>query len=270
MVNTVPDNVNTIENIDSVNEKLGECETVVKHYWWRNEIIIGKLIAYLNTRNVNTNVIDVGCNKIPFEKATHVVDFEYKTNELSIIPQSNKFNIDLDIDKIPVVDKFFKFVYCRHTMEDIANPEFALREMMRVSPRGYIETPSPLIECLRNIDGMNADNQNNGLNYCGYMHHRYIVWSNKKNNTIYFLPKYPIIEYLKCDPLLLKTFTYIANHYPVYWNNYYLWDENNFPNVVVYRHGVNFVIDKGDFIKLLLEGINLSIEYTNHFLGGLL
>ena len=67
-----------------------------------------------------------------------------------------------------------------------------------------------------------------------------------------------------------KTFTYIANHYPVYWNNYYFWDENNRPNVVVYRHGVNFVIDKGDFPKLLLEGINLSIQYTNHFLGGLL
>lgn len=40
MVNTVPDNINTLDNLDCVNENLGECETVVKHYWWRNEIII--------------------------------------------------------------------------------------------------------------------------------------------------------------------------------------------------------------------------------------
>lgn len=272
MVVTVPDNINTITIIDDVNENLGECETVVRHYWWRNEIIVGKLIAYLNNRNVNSNIIDIGCATIPFEKATHVVDFEDKTNKLSLIPQSNKFNIDLDNDKIPVVDKFFNFVYCRHTMEDIANPEFALREMMRVSPRGYIETPSPLIECLRNIDWFNADKPNKPniwANVCGYMHHRYIVWSNNKNNTIYFLPKYPIIEYLNWNPILLKKLTYIANHYPVYWNNYYLWDENNKPNIFVYRHGVNFNIGD-DFTKLLLEGIHSSSEYTNHFLGNLL
>ena len=29
MVVTVPDNINIIDNIDSVNENLGECETVV-------------------------------------------------------------------------------------------------------------------------------------------------------------------------------------------------------------------------------------------------
>ena len=270
MVVTVPDNINIIDNIDSVNENLGECETVVRHYWWRNEIIVSKLVAYLNNRNVNSNIIDIGCATIPFEKATHVVDFEDETNKLQLIPQSNRFNIDLDLDKIPVVDNFFNFVYCRHTMEDIANPEFALREMMRVSPKGYIDTPSPLIECLRNIDGINHDNRNIGLNYCGYIHHRYIVWSNKKNNTIYFLPKYPIIEYLMWNPILLKKLTYIANHYPVYWNNYYFWDENNSPNIIVYRHGVNFKTDTGDFPKLLLEGIYLSIEYTNHFLGELL
>jgi hypothetical protein len=270
MVNTVPDNINIIENIDSVNENLGECKTVVRHYWWRNEIIIEKLLGYLNTRKINSNVIDVGCAKIPFEKATHVIDFENETNVLSLIPQSNKLNIDLDVDKIPAVDKFFNFVYCRHTVEDIANPEFALREMMRVSPRGYIETPSPLIECLRNIDGSNADKPNIGLNYCGYIHHRYIVWSNKKNNTIYFLPKYPIIEFLSWNPVLLKKFTYIANNYPVYWNNYYLWDENNSSNIIVYRHGVNFEVDSRDYPKLLFEGIKLSIEYTNHFLGELL
>ena len=38
MVLTIPDNINTIDNLDSVNENFGECEKVVKHYWWKNEL----------------------------------------------------------------------------------------------------------------------------------------------------------------------------------------------------------------------------------------
>jgi len=267
MVVTVPDNIDTVENINSVNENLGECRKIIRHYWWKNEIIIGKLVSYLNKKNIFSNILDVGCGTIPFEKATHVIDFGEEINKLTTIPDANKYIVDLDIEKIPVVDKFFRFVYCRHTMEYIANPGFALSEMMRVSSRGYIETPSPLVECLRNIDYLNMDDQNNGLNYCGYIHHRYIVWSNKNNNTLYFLPKYPIIEYLNWNPGLLEKLTYIANNYPVYWNNYYLWDENNAPNVVVYRNGVNFKINGDSLSKLILEGINSSFEYTNYFLG---
>jgi len=264
MVATQPNNINTIERIDLVQEEIGLCETVTNHYWWGNPILMYKLVTYLNNRNIDTNVIDIGCAQTPFMKATHIVDFSKETDKIERIEKSNKFNIDLDIDKIPVIDKFFNFVYCRHTIEDIANPQFAVNEMLRVSPRGFIETPSPLIECLKCVDGQNCDGINPQLNYCGYIHHRYIVWSNKSNNTIYFLPKYPIIEYLNHNDSFLKKITYIANKYPVYWNNYYLWDENNKPNIVVYRHGINFTVH--GFHKLLLEGIQSSIEYTNHLL----
>lgn len=263
MVATVPNNIDTIERIELVHEELSLSDKVINHYWYPNQILINKLEAYLVNKNIDTNVIDIGCNKNPFIKATHVIDFSNETDTIERIEKSNKFNIDLDIEKIPVVDKFFNFVYCRHTMEDIANPEFAINEMLRVSPRGYIETPSPLIECLRGVDAV----QSNGLHpaFCGYIHHRYIVWSNKSNNTVYFLPKYPIIEYLKFDDNFMKKITYIANKYPVYWNNSYLWDETNPPAIVVYRHGVNFMVQK-DYGKLILEGIKASIEYTNHLL----
>jgi len=263
MVAAVPNNIYVISSFHNVPADTGS--VVKNHFWWKNELIIDKLVGYLNAKNIQENVIDIGCNIIPFKKATHVVDFENNTTKIQNIEDKNKFNIDLDLDRLPVVDKFFNFVYCRHTLEDIANPQFALQEMMRVSSRGFIETPSPLIESLRRIDGLNCDGMNPELNYCGYMHHRYIVWSNKMNNTIYFLPKYPIIEYLKHNEVFLNKCVYIANNFPVYWNNYYFWDEHNTPNVVVYRHGVNFNINE-DFPKLLYEGVYASIEYTNHFL----
>ena len=74
-------------------------------------------------------------------------------------------------------------------LEDIQNPDFALNEITRVTKYGgYIETPSPLIEVTKNVDGSGFSNS-----YCGYIHHRYIVWSNIQKNEIYFLPKYSCI-----------------------------------------------------------------------------
>jgi hypothetical protein len=56
----------------------------------------------------------------------------------------------------------------------------------------------------------------------------------------------------------------IANAKDIYWNNYYIWDEKNKPNIVVYRHGINFHIFE-DYTKLLNEAITKSIEYTDYF-----
>jgi hypothetical protein len=42
----------------------------------------------------------------------------------------------------PVEDDFFDFTICSHVLEDISNPFFAISELMRISPRGYVEMPS--------------------------------------------------------------------------------------------------------------------------------
>ena len=56
----------------------------------------------------------------------------------------------------------------------------------------------------------------------------------------------------------------IANSKDIFWNNYYIWDEKNKPNIVVYRNGINFDITS-DYSKLLIDAINKSIDYTNYF-----
>jgi SAM-dependent methyltransferase len=47
-----------------------------------------------------------------------------------------------DAERLPFADQAFDFVVCSHLLEHVANPAAVLRELKRVAPRGYIETPS--------------------------------------------------------------------------------------------------------------------------------
>ena len=262
MVAVETNDVTTIESIDGY---AGDCDCVVQHYWFVNPSIIQIIVRLCDYDYPTNNIIDVGCNNNAFKLATHCIDFSDAILNVSSIPHENKLRIDIDFETIPRPDNYFKFCYCRHTLEDIQNPLFAFNEMVRCSNRGYIETPSPMIEMLKRVDALSMNTDSN-LNYLGYIHHRYFVWTNKTTNTLFFLPKYPIIEYQKLDELLTKRMTFIANNYPVYWNNYYMWNETNQkPKVFVYRNGVNFEIIK-DYFNLIMEAILCSFENTNHFI----
>lgn len=83
--------------------------------------------------------------------------------------------IDIDKDKIPFVDNYFDFVYCRHVLEDIQNPDFAYNEIVRVSKAFYIEIPSPFTEISRVIDAEYSFNLYNNNLYRGYIHHKHIL-----------------------------------------------------------------------------------------------
>jgi hypothetical protein len=262
--------ITTIARFDDITEEelqRGDSDHVVNHYWYLHPVIIEKLVDYCKRHNCN-KVIDVGCSGIAFQSATHCVDFSDEISFVGHVPTENKMKIDIDFQQIPMYNKFFDFCYCRHTLEDIQNPDFSFQEMVRCSRRGYIETPSPLIEVLKRVDALTMNGDPN-LNYCGYIHHRYIVWTNRKTNTIYFLPKYPIVEFVKFTDSFMKRITYIANKYPVYWNNYYVWDDQiNKPNVFVYKNGVNFEI-LNDYSNILYEAIMCSIENTHYFINSI-
>lgn len=49
---------------------------------------------------------------------------------------------------LPFADKCFDYIICSHVMEHLENPELLFNELMRVSYRGYIETPSEIAERL--------------------------------------------------------------------------------------------------------------------------
>ena len=133
---------------------------------------------------------------------------------------------------------------------------------------GYIETPSPLIESMKNIDASDFSHK-----YCGYIHHRYIVWSNIEKNEIYFLPKYSCIldHMLEFNSETKNTIYKIINNYPVYWNNYFLYDTKRKPNIIMYKNGVNFNKKERkmakEYIELVTRAVNESIENTNYFIN---
>jgi len=237
--------LDTIESLDKVDNTAVNSDKLINKFWFVHPLIQQQLV---NGCSHSATVLDVGAGPFPFPKATHLID---------TIAGPNVYKVDIDHEPLPFPDKFFDFVHCRHTVEDIQNPLFVFQELARVAKRGYIETPSPLVEITKGVDGGSPQ-------YRGYIHHRYIVWSNKETNTLYCLPKYPILEHIQLSPDFQKKSIAILNKYSVYWNNYYTWIDN--PSIVVYRHGINMDINK-DYANLITKAINESIQYTNHFVN---
>lgn len=65
-----------------------------------------------------------------------------------------------------LADQSFDFVVCSHVLEDVRDPVFVCRQLVRVGRAGYIETPSRFRECAK----ARADDEDAGWN-----HHRWIV-----------------------------------------------------------------------------------------------
>lgn len=124
-----------------------------------------------------------------------------------------------------------------------------------------IETPSVIAEVSRGVDSIFPL----CLDYRGYSHHRYIIWSDIENNIIYFLPKMPIVEIMSLSEELQSQCFFLLNNYPVYWNNYFIYDSTNPPKIVIFKHGVNYDIVT-DTPGLILSAINTTIKNTNYFI----
>ncbi len=228
---------------------------ITQHFWTPLKEVNNSIVKFCDN-NKFKNILEIGPGYVPFELATKSIGCNEKIKDY--------IDLDIDTNKLPFEDNSIDFVYSRHTLEDIQNPDFAMNEIIRVSNSGYIETPSPLIEITKGVDGLEF-----AYKYAGYIHHRYIVWSDNEKCEIFFLPKYNAI----LDHFLTKINTsnkYYESKY--YWNNYFLWN-NKKPKIIVYKNGVNFGLNNNfieDYIKLLLIGVNKSIENTNKFIENII
>ena len=240
--------------------KIEEIDVEEKHiknfHWYPIKEVISNVENFCNKYNFK-NILEIGPGYSPFSLATIFVGCNEKIKEY--------IDIDIDITSLPFNDKSIDFVYSRHTLEDIQNPDFAVKEIIRITNSGYIETPSPLIEITKGVDGMDGC-----INYGGYIHHRYIVWSDIEKCEIYFLPKYSSIidNFFSYDNKTHKTIIDIINNKPIYWNNYFIW-KDNIPKVIMYKNGVNFGLKEHfikDYILLINEAINKSISNSDYFL----
>jgi predicted O-methyltransferase YrrM len=240
-----------ITSIDSIN--YGNTN-LVNRFWFPNENVLSYLEDY--TSNFE-NILELGPGVVPFKNANYIAD-KY---ELKFQDKSKTFiKMDIDKDRYNENDGMFEFGYARHIFEDITNPVFAFEEFARVCIKGYIETPSPLIEITRGVDATNIVDSNK---YRGYLHHKYFVWTSLEDNTLHFLPKFPIVEHLDFDKDYEDKLRYVANNYEIYWNNYYYFGDDLPAKCILHEvYGHNFK----EYKQLIMQGIDESIKSTNYFM----
>lgn len=228
----------------------------VSRVFWSPDPRVVTAVVNMATQLGASQIIELGADREFFPGAT---------TQINVIKEKGADGVetivmDADEDIIPRPDGSYDFAYSRHTLEDLQNPAFAFRELTRVATSGYIETPSPLIEILRYIDFPTI----NEAKHRGFVHHRYFVWTELEDNSLHFLPKFPIVEYLRINPSYETVGAAVASNTGFAWNNYYWWSPEKPPKYVMHKAGVNFEI-VGEYGLLIERAIKQSFETAKVF-----
>ena len=81
-------------------------------------------------KNSNWNILDIGCGYRAHPKASVIAD----------VQDFSKFYEK----RLPFKDKEFDFIIASHVIEHVEDFEFFIKELERISSKGYIELPSRL------------------------------------------------------------------------------------------------------------------------------
>ena len=99
-------------------------------------------ISHVNSileKNPNWKILDIGCGYRAHKNASIVADIQ----NFSDYYKDRKF-VQIKEKKLPFKDKEFNFVITSHVIEHVADFEFFIKELERISSKGYIELPSRL------------------------------------------------------------------------------------------------------------------------------
>jgi hypothetical protein len=181
--------------------------------------------------------------------------------EMTNVPQHDMFALTTQklewYNTVPAMIKpGTDYVFVRHALEKLHNPQEFLEHLKLHVPRGYIETASPFVEMARQIY--------RGAPYRGHLHNRYLIWSSE-DHTLHILPKTVMMEVLELEDDFENDIYKTLSQVPYYWNSYYTWDEEHPLKWVYYQHGVNMDMDK-DYPKLIQKAFEENLPSTNNFL----
>ena len=98
-----------------------------------------KFVEETLSLNKDWNILDIGCGYNANKFAKVICDVQDLSNHYL-----NKKFIKLTEKKLPFKDNEFDFVIASHVMEHVEDVEFFIKELERVSKKGYIELPTML------------------------------------------------------------------------------------------------------------------------------
>lgn len=131
-----------------------------------------ELLAILNYQD-GESILDVGGAMDPVPIADQVIDI------MNLNRGGKAYTLlDLCCDEFPFDDKSFDICICSQTLEDLASPRLALREMARVCKRGIIEVPHRGPESIKNTYSLHGKKPDWAMDetWCfGTEHHKWLI-----------------------------------------------------------------------------------------------
>lgn len=144
-------------------------------------------------------VLEVGSGGLPHPRSTVLVDRNQGSSverQFMELARDSRPLVLADAHHLPFSAGSFDYVICSHLLEHVDDPSAVCREMARVAPRGFIETPSELWGFLFDPADDGAD-----------PHRWYVV---RREGRLLFRRKTPEDKRFRFQPL----FTYFRRHDP--------------------------------------------------------
>ena len=99
-------------------------------------------LTHVNTvleKNPNWKILDIGCGYRPHKYASVIAD----TKDFTSFYKEKKF-VKISGKNLPFKDKEFDFIIASHVIEHVEDFQFFIKELERITSKGYIELPSRL------------------------------------------------------------------------------------------------------------------------------
>ena len=124
-------------------------------------------------KNLNWKVLDIGCGFRAHKNASVIADIQ----DFSDFYKEKKF-IKINEKNLPFKNKEFDFFISSHVIEHVEDFEFFVKELERISSKGYIELPSRL------GDNLVFENENDHIWWFCFDDVSNTIVASKKNQLI--------------------------------------------------------------------------------------